>query len=499
MRFVFIMGFVCAAACGGGGGGGSDGGGATGFTLFATVPENGDTTAGIANGVAITFSQSADLNTLTAANIRLQPFGGAPVGIRVETQAFNSSTARVEPIESLEPNTEYELIVGVGVTSAAGSPLAAAQRICFITESATPTVRPDQLLDLGDRLNVGRAFARGIRLRDGRFMIFGGFIDETDATDTVEIWDPATLSFSVHTSKMMVPRAEHTLTLLPNGRVLIVGGVSTVGGAPLASTEIFDPASGNFAPSAELLTARRWHAASLFASGLEVMVSGGFDAAGERLDSVEVLDAIEWTDFGHPLPVASAQHVQFLHGDFEVYFGVGNLESTAARFTGLEIQSRPEGDIRFRAEAHRVDADRLLIVGGDTRSIVVYDFSSNGSFFARDLLRDRRGAFSLTPRDGTGRRFLAAGGLRISEPGSPPIRSLEIVDYLPSGSFGLPDAIVYTVRNVELPIAMGAHIGFVDRNGLTVLAGGEGGDTGPHLRRVVVIADALTDETYSCR
>ena len=81
----------------------------------------------------------------------------------------------------------------------------------------------------------------------------------------------------------------------------------------------------------------------------------------------------------------------------------------------------------------------------------------------------------------------------------PPLDSLEVVEYLRAGPFALPDAAVHTVQNVTLPIPMAGHVGFNDRTGVTVLAGGHGGDTGPHLRRVVIILDARTTPPIDCR
>ena len=48
---------------------------------------------------------------------------------------------------------------------------------------------------------------------------------------------------------MLHPRSSHTATLLPDGRVLIVGGWAREGTAPLTEAEMFDPTSGTFQPA----------------------------------------------------------------------------------------------------------------------------------------------------------------------------------------------------------------------------------------------------------
>ena len=68
-------------------------------------------------------------------------------------------------------------------------------------------------------------------------------------------------------------RADHTATLLPDGKVLITGGF---GGnfQPLASAELYDPSTDRFTPTSNMNTARAWHTAILLANG-KVLITGG--------------------------------------------------------------------------------------------------------------------------------------------------------------------------------------------------------------------------------
>ena len=65
----------------------------------------------------------------------------------------------------------------------------------------------------------------------------------------------------------------HTATLLPNGKVLVAGGVRHLGG-PIASAELYDPASGTWTATGNLATARDYHTATLLTNG-KVLVAGG--------------------------------------------------------------------------------------------------------------------------------------------------------------------------------------------------------------------------------
>jgi len=72
---------------------------------------------------------------------------------------------------------------------------------------------------------------------------------------------------------MTAARRMHTATLLPDDKVLIVGGYGA--GGVLASAELFDPRTGTFTPTGSLTTARGGHTAILLATG-KVLIVGGY-------------------------------------------------------------------------------------------------------------------------------------------------------------------------------------------------------------------------------
>jgi hypothetical protein len=71
---------------------------------------------------------------------------------------------------------------------------------------------------------------------------------------------------------MIEQRANHTATLLDDGRVLLIGGQSA--NTELATTEVFDPASGAFTAGPTMLEARANHTAVKI-GGSTVAVIGG--------------------------------------------------------------------------------------------------------------------------------------------------------------------------------------------------------------------------------
>lgn len=77
------------------------------------------------------------------------------------------------------------------------------------------------------------------------------------------------------TGSLATARADHSATLLPNGKVLIAGGAGNAF-LPLASAELYDPSTGMFSPTGSMNTARSNQAATLLGNG-KVLIVGGFD------------------------------------------------------------------------------------------------------------------------------------------------------------------------------------------------------------------------------
>jgi hypothetical protein len=103
---------------------------------------------------------------------------------------------------------------------------------------------------------------------------------------------------------MTTARASHTETLLPSGKVLITGGVQqTFPSTILASAELYDPATGSFAPTGDMSTPRHGHTAVLLADG-RVLIAGGQNAT-QDLTTAEVYDPSTGT-FGPAVDLSAA-------------------------------------------------------------------------------------------------------------------------------------------------------------------------------------------------
>jgi hypothetical protein len=114
-----------------------------------------------------------------------------------------------------------------------------------------------------------------VRMRDGRVMVGAGDGGQTG----VEIFDPTQNKFFMAPS-LNQGRSMLTAHTLPDGRVMVIGGASMSAGSvdvPLASIELYDPATDKWTVAPYTLsTGRCWHASALVSDGT-VLVMGGYD------------------------------------------------------------------------------------------------------------------------------------------------------------------------------------------------------------------------------
>jgi hypothetical protein len=141
-------------------------------------------------------------------------------------------------------------------------------------------------------LNVPRFGHTATLLPDGKVLVAGGMDAAFEGLASAELYDPATGLWTL-TGSLVAPRRAHTATLLPGGKVLVVGGDS-IDAPPerlglTGSAELYDPISGSWSPTGSLVAPRGAFTATLLATG-KVLVAGGVGDSDEILDSAELYD-----------------------------------------------------------------------------------------------------------------------------------------------------------------------------------------------------------------
>jgi hypothetical protein len=136
-------------------------------------------------------------------------------------------------------------------------------------------------------------------LLDGRVLVAGGATAAVPGGLLVdaEIYDPVAGRWSA-TGSMVHARANHTATLLPDGRVLVAGGsnprrVSGPAG-PSATTfdsaEIYDPQTGTWTGTESMPEPRAFQTATLLPDGTVLVAGGGSDEYVATLSTTAAYD-----------------------------------------------------------------------------------------------------------------------------------------------------------------------------------------------------------------
>ncbi|HEX5411147.1 MAG TPA: kelch repeat-containing protein [Terriglobia bacterium] len=334
----------------------------------------------VVTSVADPSKSSSALVTVRAVSVSLPATAGARFGGQQQFIAVVEGTVVKDVNWSIEEGSAGGTITDAGVYSApmSGGPFhVTARSVADPSKAATAAV---VLTDHGFRmLNSSTLEPRyahtATLLPNGKVLIAGGISINVDGSSgnlvaSAELFDPATETFTA-TGPMSSARAGHIATLLNNGTVLVTGGRN-------ATAEVYDPATGGFTPVGNMVAERGAHTASLLGDG-RVLIAGGQHAGPDAF-------AI--------YPVATA----------EIY------DPTTQTFTRV-------GDMPNKAASHTASVlleGRVLVAGGYSGSCpgtqdgaAIFDPASKSFSAGASLPGARAEHTATTLNDG---RVLIAGG-----------------------------------------------------------------------------------------
>jgi len=248
-------------------------------------------------------------------------------------------------------------------------------------------------------MSVMRSSHSATLLADGRVLVAGGstvssagakgYVNNTSA----EIYDPAANTWTA-TPPMSAARSHHTTTLLPDGKVLVVGG-ENVSYLVEVSAEVYDPVANTWTPTRGApLSPRSQHTATLLPSGL-VLVAGGFDIVDGVLTPLATAELYD--------PVLHTSTTTDINGVTTTVI-TGGLDFTA---------TAPMASTHYGQSATLLADGRVVIVGGNTTQTEFYNPATAAwtSVGATAATHTSHGAVLLP--DG---RLLVAGGTQFAQP-----------------------------------------------------------------------------------
>lgn len=229
-------------------------------------------------------------------------------------------------------------------------------------------------------------------------------------------------SAAVSTANLNVARMMHSANTLPDGKVLISGGTTTVSNSTPSqnSSEIYDPVSGNFTPAAPMLGARRYHAGITLSDG-RILVAGGatyVNSTYTSLASAEIYDPAS----GQWSAVGNLSGTQYMAGGLALpngramVFGAGSNTSYSAEvFDPASGSFTRTGGMLYPATYFGMLAlpdGRVLKMGGMTASgfitsVEIWNPATNTWSTAGNLLGGRA---EIAPTLLANGKVLVAGG-----------------------------------------------------------------------------------------
>ena len=272
---------------------------------------------------------------------------------------------------------------------------------------------------------------------------------------------------------------DHTATLLNNNKVLVAGGRASVGAAPISACSLYDPATGVWKSTGNLITARGEHTATLLPGG-KVLVTGGigYNSSGKlvSLNKCELYDPTTetWSAApnifpardGHTATLLPSGKVLIAGGNTGILVNAELYDPVSNTWTTTDSMNTA----RWYHSATLLPTGKVLVAGGissDTAarlaSAELYD-SATGTWSVTGSLNLPRVGHTATLLPTV--KVLVTGGQQTPGPGGQ-TPTAELYD-VASGTWSFTGSM-FTTRQ--------AHTATLLRNGKVLVAGGNNGTT----------------------
>jgi Galactose oxidase, central domain len=229
-------------------------------------------------------------------------------------------------------------------------------------------------------LNQARENSQLVPVSGVGALVVGGSDASRAPIGSSEVYLASNGNFVAFENDLLGPRMGHRVVVLPDGRVLVTGGIAIAAGTPLASTalvQVQNDGTATVEAGPPMNVPRREHAA-VVAIGIAVVI-GGYDVSGSPTASIEALvpdsdgdgTPTEWTQISAlRQPRADATATLLQDGTILVVGGAVDSARTPAGDAEVynpitrETTSYALGTARRRHSATLLPDGRVLVVGG---------------------------------------------------------------------------------------------------------------------------------------
>ena len=257
------------------------------------------------------------------------------------TEIFDPETGEWSEYESMRtvrrghftlslPDGRVAVVGGVGQTLGGLGILAniAAVGALLSTEIYDPNTdtwsRAEDMLE-------GHSGGRAVVLRDGRVLIAGGH-NQGEGLAASEIFDPSSNEW-MRTSSMVRKTFANTAIVLLDGSVLFTGGfgMSRSKGGITPGSEVFDPQTNEWRKSPDTVHGRMGHTSTLLPDGRVITIGGSIASGPVNTGEYMEPETWLWSEIT-PMSVERSQHTATLLNDGRILVVGGATETTVEMY-----------------------------------------------------------------------------------------------------------------------------------------------------------------------